>query len=282
VVRTRLHRHVERGAARTLAGLVERDDLAVAAARLGRALADDHAVADDDGADRGLRVGAAVGFGGQLESSGDRHASAGYAPRIRPRFREGEVVRSPLGEGVVDDVAGPTEDGAGWAILLRIGDELWVLPEDDLEAVAAQTDPPSERVDSLELRLVTELADGVEAARVADRVDDGVRAVVGPSILTIVAERHWAEPYFYEFDVSVRPLGDAVEALRALVAAGGDRWLSCRDDGWRCELWWHAEEHEPGFLVPEVRGAEVSFLPWSSPALRPEGERPLVSVSGAR
>jgi hypothetical protein len=69
-----------------------------------------------------------------------------------------------------------------------------------------------------------------------------------------------------------------VEALRALVAAGGDRWLSCRDDGWRCELWWHAEEHEPGFLVPEVRGAEVLFLPWSSPALRPEDERPLVTV----
>jgi hypothetical protein len=153
-----------------------------------------------------------------------------------------------------------------------------VLAEDDLEATAQHQDAPAERVDTLELRLVTELADGVEAAYAADRIDDEIRAVVGPSILTIVAERHWAEPYFYELDVSVRPLGDAVAALRALVTAGRDGWLSCRDDGWRCDLWWNADEDEPGFLVPEVRGAEVAFLPWSSPAFRPEGERPLVSV----
>jgi hypothetical protein len=188
------------------------------------------------------------------------------------------VVRSPLGEGVVDDVVGPTEDGGGWAVSLRVGDELCVLAEDDLEAVVVHPDPSPERVDTLELRLVTELADGVEAARAADRIDEEIRAVIGPSILTIVAERHWAEPYFYELDVSVRPLGDTVAALRALVAAGGDGWLSCTDDGWRCELWWHAEEDEPGFLVPEVRGAELTFLPWSSPAFRPEGERPLVTV----
>jgi hypothetical protein len=153
-----------------------------------------------------------------------------------------------------------------------------VLAEGDLEAVVVHADPPPERVDALELHLVTELADGVEAARVADRVDDELRAVVGPSILTIVAERHWAEPYFYELDVSVRPLGDAVEALRALVAAGGPRWIACRDDGWRCDLWWHADDVGPGLLVPEVRGAEVAFLPWSSPTFRPEGERPLVTV----
>jgi hypothetical protein len=192
------------------------------------------------------------------------------------------VVGQANREAIVEDVVGPTEDGAGWAVSLRVGDELWVLAEDDLESVVVQADQPAERVDSLELRLVTELADGVEAARVADRVDDELRAVVGPAILTIVAERHWAEPYFYEFDVSVRPLGDAVGALRALVAAGGDRWLSCRDDGWRCDLWWNAEEHEAGFLVPEVRGAHVAFLPWSSPSRRPEGERPLVRLSSAR
>ena len=187
-------------------------------------------------------------------------------------------MKSPLGEGVVEDVAGPTDDGGGWAVSLRVGDELCVLPEDDLEAVIVHAEPPAERVDTLELRLVTELADGVEAARAADRIDEEIRAVVGPSILTIVAERHWAEPYFYELDVSVRPLGDAVAALRALVTAGRDGWLSCRDDGWRCELWWHAEEDERGFLVPEVRGAEVAFLPWSSPAFRPDAERPLVTV----
>jgi len=193
-------------------------------------------------------------------------------------IRQPAGARSPLGEGIVEDVVGPTEDGGGWAVSLRAGDELWVLPEDDLEAKAPHPDPPAERVDSLQLRLVTELADGVETARVADRIEDEIRAVVGPSLLTIVAERHWAEPYFYELDVSVCPLGDAVGALYALVAAGGDGWLSCRDDRWRCDLWWNAEEDEPGFLVREVRGAELAFLPWSSPAFRPEGERPLVSV----
>ena len=60
---------------------------------------------------------------------------------IRPRFREDELVRilrqpdgarSPLGEGVVEDVVGPTEDGTGWATAVRVGDSLWVLAEDDL------------------------------------------------------------------------------------------------------------------------------------------------------
>lgn len=192
--------------------------------------------------------------------------------------RQPEGARSPLGEGVVEDVVGPADGGAGWAVSLRVGNALWVLAEDDLEATAPQAEAQAERIDTLELRLVTELVDGVEAAHVAERIDEELRLVVGPSILTIEAERHWAEPYFYELDVSVRPLGDAVAALRALVAVGRDGWLSCRDDGWRCDLWWNAEEDEAGFLVPEVRGAEVTFLPWGSPALRPESDRPLISV----
>jgi hypothetical protein len=210
---------------------------------------------------------------------------------MRPRFRHGEVVRvvtqpegarAPLDEGTVEDVVGPREDGTGWAVAVRIGDELWVLPEDDLEGKGPQAEPPPERTDTLQLRLVTELVDGVEAARVAERVDDEVRRVAGPAILSIEAERHWAEPYHYELEVAVRPLGDPVEALRALVHAGGDGWLSCRDDGWRCDLWWDAGDGDRGFLVPEVRGAEVTFLPWSSPALRPEAERPLVTPSSAQ
>jgi hypothetical protein len=129
---------------------------------------------------------------------------------------------------------------------------------------------------------VTDLTDGVEAAQVAERIDAALRRLVGPAILSIEAERHWAEPYRYELEAAVRPLGDAVAALRALVVAGGDGWLCCRDDGWRCDLWWSADEDGPGFLVPEVRGAYVTFLPWSSPARRPESERPLVKLSGAR
>jgi len=174
-------------------------------------------------------------------------------------------------------VVGPNEGGAGWAVAIRVGEALWVVPEDDLEATSPGVDLAPERVDTLQLRLVTELADGVEAARVAERIDAELRAVVGPSVLSIEAERHWAEPYCYELDVTVRPLGDPVDALRALVAAGHDGWLSCRDDGWRCDLWWSANDDEPGFLVPKVRGAELTFLPWSSPARRPESERPLVT-----
>jgi hypothetical protein len=192
--------------------------------------------------------------------------------------RQPEGARLPLREAVVEEVVGPSDDGEGWAVSVRVGDALWVLPEDDLESTAPHADPQPERIDTLELRLVTELTDGVEAAQVAERIDEELRLVVGPAILSIEAERHWAEPYFYELDVSVRPLGEAVAALRALVAAGRDGWLSCRDDGWRCDLWWYAEEDEPGFLVPEVRGAEVTFLPWGSPTRRPEGERPLISV----
>jgi hypothetical protein len=184
----------------------------------------------------------------------------------------------PLEEGIVEDVVGPSEGGDGWAVSVRIGDALWVLPEDDLESTAPHSEAQPERIDTLQLRLVTELTDGVEAASIAERIDEELRLVVGPAILAIEAERHWAEPYYYELDVTVRPLGEAVPALRALVAAGRDGWLSCRDDGWRCDLWWNAEEGEPGFLVPEVRGAEVTFLPWGSPARRPEGERPHVSV----
>ena len=192
---------------------------------------------------------------------------------IKPRFREGEVVRivrqpararSPLGEGVIEDVVGPTEDGTGWAAAVRVGDELWVLAEDDLESAGPPTSPAQpERFDTLQLRLVTEL--------------------VGPAILEIEAERHWAEPYNYELDVSLRPLGNAITALRTLADVGGDGWLSCRDDGWRCDLWWNAdEEDEPGYLVDEVRGAEIAFLPWESPARRPEDERPLVRFEDAR
>jgi hypothetical protein len=179
---------------------------------------------------------------------------------------------------VVEDVVGPTDSGTGWAVAVRIDEALWVLPEDDLEPTSPRVDPAPERIDTLELHLVTELTDGVEAASVAERIEDEVRAVVGPAILSLEAERHWSKPYRYELEVTVRPLEDAITALRSLVAVGYDCWLSCRDDGWRCDLWWQAEEDEPGFLVPEVRGAHVTFLPWGSPARRPEGERPLVSV----
>jgi hypothetical protein len=198
--------------------------------------------------------------------------------------RQPDGARSPLDEGVIEDVVGPTEDGRGWATAVRIGDALWVLAEDDLEpAGPTGAATQAERLDTLQLRLVTMLTDGVHTASVAEQIEEALRDLLGPSIVEIEAERHWAEPYNYELDVTVRPLGDAITALRALAEAGGGGWLSCRDDGWRCDLWWNADdEDDPGFLVPEVRGAEITFLPWESPARRPEDERPLVRFEGAR
>jgi len=184
----------------------------------------------------------------------------------------------PLGEGIVEDVVGPAEGGTGWAVAVQVGEALWVLPEDSLEAKAPGGVGGAERLDTLELRLVTDLTDGVQAARVAEQIESTLRTLIGPSLIEITAERHWAEPFHYELDVNVSPLGDAVEAFRALAGAGRNGWLSCRDDGWRCDLWWSDDEDEAGFLVPEVYGAEVTFLPWSSPLQRPEQERPLVSV----
>ena len=180
---------------------------------------------------------------------------------------------------MVEDVVGPTEGGAGWAVTVRVGGALWVVPEDDLESIAPGGPAAPERADTLQLRLVTELTDGVEAARVAERLDEEIQALVGPSVVEIEAERHWADPYYYELDVAIRPRGDAVDALRVLAESGGEGWISCRDDGWRCDLWWDGDEDDGQiFLVPEVCGAEVSLLPWGSPARRPEEERPLVSV----
>ncbi len=34
-------------------------------------------------------------------------------------------------------------------------------------------------------------------------------------------------------------------------------------------------------IVPEVHGAEVAFMPWSSPSRRPDEDRPLVVVAVA-
>ena len=60
VMRARLERDVERRAARRVAGAAQRLDLGMRpAAGLGPAAADDHAVLDDDRADRGVRPGAA-------------------------------------------------------------------------------------------------------------------------------------------------------------------------------------------------------------------------------
>jgi hypothetical protein len=225
---------------------------------------------------------------------------------MRPQFRHGEVVTivrargdlaSPGDEAVVEEVAGPNEAGTGWLLTLRLcgdtsADSLIVLGEDDLEPTGlgetdngervalGATSPPPDPADCLELRLFTEITDGIEAARVAESIEQEVVALLGGASVSTEAERHWSEPYNYELAVTVVPESDPVEALQILAEAGGDGWLACRDDGWRCDLWWSASRDPDAMLiVPEVHAAEVAFIPWSSPARRADEERPLVAVS---
>ena len=225
---------------------------------------------------------------------------------MRPRFRQGEVVRVvatagdalPAGsEGVVEDVAGPNDEGSGWLVTLRItgggnGDSLVLVPEAGLEPTGLAEDERGERVplverpapdelrDCIELRLFTEITDGIDAARIAETIERGLVALLGGATVSIEAERHWSEPYNYELGVTINPLDDPVDALRLLTEAGGEGWLSCRDDGWRCDLWWSdAADADATLIVPEVHGAELAFLPWRSPRRRPDTERPLVVVN---
>jgi hypothetical protein len=224
---------------------------------------------------------------------------------VKPRFREGEIVRLPRGtnggpdEGVVDDLAGPDEAGERWLASVWVDDpdrggrSLWVLAEDELEAtgfaeshsgsrVPVHAVPAAdERRTMVTLRVATLLTDSSVAAQVAERIEDAIRDLVGPCRLAVEAERHWAPPYHYELDVYVEPRANPVEALRALTEAGAGGWLSCTDDGWRCDLWWSRPDDDAVFLAPEVHGAEVSFVPWDDPSRRPESERPLVAVQVA-
>src|SRR4051812_36277488 len=113
---------------------------------------------------------------------------------MRPQFRPGEVVRivrvpeaepAPSEEAVVEEVAGPNDDGTGWLLTLRLcddtgADSMIVLAEGDLEPTGYGEAPTGERVvleaarddepearDCLELRLFTEITEVSEAAKVA-------------------------------------------------------------------------------------------------------------------
>jgi hypothetical protein len=218
---------------------------------------------------------------------------------VKPRFRPGEIVRmGESGEAVVEEVAGPNEEGTSWLLNLRVpggGDEPVVVDEDEVEPTGLAENEVGERVplgaddpgddepaDRLELRLFTELTDGIEAARVAETIERELADLLGGATVTIEAERHWSEPYNYELAVSVIPHGDPVDALEILAEAGGAGWLAYADDGWRCDLWWSSSRDPDAMLVvPEVHGAEVAFTPWSDPSRRPADDRPLVVVAVA-
>jgi hypothetical protein len=216
---------------------------------------------------------------------------------VKPRFREGELVSiaGSAAQGVVDEIVGPDDNGIGWAVSLWVdepgrGRSVWVVAESDLEATGFAEGPSGERIPAnaippaaerrtvLELRVVTALTDSAVAAQVAESIEAAVRDLVGHCRISIEAERHWSDPFHYELDVAVEPYGDPVDALQTIAEAGGDGWLSCVDDGWRCQLWWSRPDDDAIFLAPEISGAEVSFLPWDDPRRRPESERPLVAV----
>jgi hypothetical protein len=224
---------------------------------------------------------------------------------MKPRFRQGEIVRVlrvreevalPGSEGLVEEIAGPNDEGTGWSVTVRLGDPagadaLVLFAEDDLEptgmgenergerTILEDLPPPGDPRNRLELRLYTEITDGIDAARVAETIEHELVELLGGAAVTIEAERHWSEPYNYELGVIVHPLDNPVEALRLIAEVGGGGWVACRDDGWRCDLWWSAARDEGAVLfAPEVHGAEIAFLPWSSPARRREAERPLVTV----
>ncbi len=205
------------------------------------------------------------------------------------------IVAGSTVEGVVEDVAGPTDDGTGWTVLVALettpyGDPLSLFAEEDLEPTGLLEDDdgnrlsiaalpePEERSTQIELHIATDIVDGIEAARVAETIERDLVELLGGGTVGIEATRHWSEPYLYELDVIAVPQADAVGGLRELVAEGGDGWLSCRDDGWRVDLWWHAADDEAVFLTPEIRGVEIAYRPWESPLRRPKDERPLVSV----
>ena len=209
-----------------------------------------------------------------------------------------EMCRLPAAEGVVEDVAGPDEDGTAWCVTLRLRDgaardSLALYSEADLETTGlaedeggkrvplAERPPAEERRDCLHLLLATAITDNIVAARVAEEIEQELHDLIGAGRIEIEAERHWAEPFNYELEVTIEPLDDPAVAFRRIAEAGGEAWISCRDDGWRCDLWWCAtddDDDDAVFLVPEIRGAEVAFLPWRSPRRRPEAERPLVTV----
>jgi len=215
---------------------------------------------------------------------------------VQPRFRPGEIVSiagRPGEEAVVEEVGGPNEDGTGWLLVLRGRDgEPVQVSEDAVEPTGLGESQSGERVplgaipveeelcDRIELRLFTGVTDGIEAASVAAAIERELVDLLGGAAVSTEAERHWSEPYNYELAVTVVPDGDASEALQIVAEAGGEGWLACRDDGWRCDLWWSATRDPDAMLiVPQVHAAEVVFLPWSSPARRTEDERPLVAVT---
>jgi len=79
------------------------------------------------------------------------------------------------------------------------------------------------------------LVDAVGLNRVTGRplkigeIEAKIRDLVGHCRIAIEAERHWSDPYHYELDVSVEPLGDPVEALLTLAEAtaeGARSWAS--------------------------------------------------------
>ena len=68
--------------------------------------------------------------------------------------------------------------------------------------------------DRLELRLFTEVTDGIDAAAIAETIERELATLLGGATVTIEAERHWPEPFNYELAVSILPHDDPIERAR--------------------------------------------------------------------
>ena len=135
----------------------------------------------------------------------------------------------------------------------------------------------------LELRLFTEITDGIDAARVAEEIERELVELLGGATVSIEAERHWSEPFNYELGVTIvtarrpgrsAPFGSPTPEGAAGSPAGTTAGAASSGGAPRATS-------DVVLIVPEVHGAEVAFLPWSSP----RGGRvraPLVAVDVPR
>src|SRR6202035_4405324 len=130
---------------------------------------------------------------------------------MKPRFRQGEIVRVlraredvalPGSEGLVEEIAGPNDEGTGWSVTVRLGgrgrpDSLVLFAEDELETtgmgenergertILEDLPRPSDPRNRLELRLFTEITDGIDAARVAETIERELVELLGGAAVTI-------------------------------------------------------------------------------------------------
>ena len=194
-------------------------------------------------------------------------------------------------EAVVEEVTGPNDEGT------RLERDRSVSPgrpsttrspssprmpwsrRASLTTRAAQRVPvgvlpaTAEARDRIELRLFTEITDGIDAARIASEIEEELVELLGDVDVSHGGRASLGRPVQLRAVRDGRPARESRSRRWALLAKTGEGgWLAYRDDGWRCDLWWSASRDPDAILiVPEVHAAEIVFVPWSSPARQTGG-----------